>query len=157
EAEARKATTADAKSGEAFAVLGKAIAAADPKKWNDAIAEAQQGAFLNPRNAAVQAEVAALFEANGNLDQAASAYRKALESDANYGTARVALVNIQVRQGKNDEAKREAEKLYAEMPNDAGAGLLYGKILLNALDYAGAAGALEKAVAGMPGNAEAQA
>jgi superkiller protein 3 len=157
EAVARKVTVADPKSGEAFAVLGRAIAAADPKKWNDAIAEAQQGVFLNARNAPVQSEVAGLFEVNGNLDQAASAYRKALEADPGYGPARVALVNIQVRQGKNEEARKEAEKLAAEMPNDAGAQLLYGKILLNTGDYAGAATALERAVAATPGNAEAQA
>jgi tetratricopeptide (TPR) repeat protein len=157
EAEARKATAADPRSGEAFSVLGKAIVGVDPKKWSDAIAEAQQGAFLYPRHAGVQAEVAALFEANGNLDQAASAYRKALESDPGYAPARAALVNIQVRQGKNDEALKEAQKLAQEFPNDAAVQLTLGKIMLRGGDYAEAAGPLGRAVAAAPGNAEAQA
>jgi tetratricopeptide (TPR) repeat protein len=157
EAEARKASEADARAGEAFAVLGKAILAVDPKKWGDAIAQAQQGAFVTPRHAAVQTEVGALFEANGNLDQAAAAYRKALESDPSYGPARVALVAIQVRRGQNDEALKELDKLAAEMPNNADVQLQRGRILLRKADYTGAAEALEKAVTLVPGNAEAQA
>ena len=67
---ARKASETDARSGEAFAVLGSAILAGDAKKWGDAIAQAQQGAFLNPRNPVVQVAVGRIFEAGGNFDQA---------------------------------------------------------------------------------------
>ena len=49
-AEAKKATELDPKSGEAFAALGLALLAENPKaNWSDAIAQAQQGVFLNPR------------------------------------------------------------------------------------------------------------
>src|SRR5262249_33579467 len=61
EDEAKKATEADPKSGEAFAVLGRAILARDPKRWDAAIAEAQQGAFLQPQNPNVQLAVGQIF------------------------------------------------------------------------------------------------
>ena len=65
--EARKATEADPKNGEAFAALGRALLAVNPKDWNAAIAEAQQGAFLNPKSPYVQLSVGKIFEAAGQL------------------------------------------------------------------------------------------
>jgi tetratricopeptide (TPR) repeat protein len=154
---ARKASEADPRSGEAFAALGAAILAGDPKKWGDAIAQAQQGAFLNPRNPAVQVEVGRIFEAGGNFDQAAASYRKALESDPTYGPALIALVQAQVRLGKSDEAFASVQNLVRQNPENAEAQLLLGSMLLRKGDSAGALPALEKAAAGLPGSAEAHA
>jgi tetratricopeptide (TPR) repeat protein len=154
---ARKASETDARSGEAFAVLGSAILAGDAKKWGDAIAQAQQGAFLNPRNPVVQVEVGRIFEAGGNLDQAAASYRKALEADPTYGPAQLALVQAQVQGGKADEAFASVQKLVQQNPGNAGAQLLLGRMLLRKGDWAGASAALEKAVAGLPRSAEAHA
>ena len=157
EAEARKATETDARSGEAFAVLGSAIIAADPKKWGDAIAQAQQGAFLNPRNPRVQVEVARIFEAGGNYDQAAASYRKALEADPTYVPALLGLTQALVRTGKGDEALASIKRLVQDHPQSAEAQLTLGRMLLRKGDWAGAADALQVAAAGMPGSAEAHA
>jgi tetratricopeptide (TPR) repeat protein len=155
--EARKATEEDAKNAEAFGVLGTAILAENKDKWNDAIAQAQQGAFLNPRNPLVQSAVGQLFEAAGNMDQAANAYAKALEADPGFTVARVALVNTRARKGDLDGALAEAQKLAAAAPNSGEAQLQLGRLLLRKNDFAGATTALEKAAALLPGSAEAQA
>jgi len=154
---ARKASETDARSGEAFAVLGGAIIAGDPKKWGDAIAQAQQGAFLNPRNPVVLVEVGRIFEAGGNLDQAVSSYRKALEADPTYGPALLALVQAQVRSGKGEDAFASVQNLVRQNPESADAQLLLGSMLLRKNDAAGALTALEKAAAGLPRSAEAHA
>jgi tetratricopeptide (TPR) repeat protein len=154
---ARKASETDARSGEAFAVLGSAILAGDAKKWGDAIAQAQQGAFLNPRNPVVQVEVGRIFEAGGNLDQAAASYRKALESDPTYAPAQLGLVQAQLASGKADEAFASVQNLVRQNPQSAPAQLLLGRMLLRKGDWAGAAAALEKAAAGLPRDAEVHA
>jgi len=154
---ARKASETDARSGEAFAVLGSAIIAGDAKKWGDAIAQAQQGAFLNPRHPVVQVEVGRIFEAGGNLDQAVSSYRKALEADPTYVPALLALVEAQLRSGKTDDALASVQNLVRQYPQSAQAQLLLGRMLLRKGDWAGAAAALETAAAGLPRHAEAHA
>jgi tetratricopeptide (TPR) repeat protein len=154
---ARKASETDARSGEAFAVLGSAVIAGDAKKWGDAIAQAQQGAFLNPRNPVVQVEVGRIFEAGGNLDQAVASYRKALDADPTYVPALLGLVEAQVRSGKTDDALASVQNLVRQSPQSANAQLLLGRLLLRKGDWAGAVGALEKAAAGLPRNAEAHA
>jgi superkiller protein 3 len=157
-AEARKATELDQKSGDAFAALGFALALEDPQKnWSDAIAQAQQGVFLNPRSAFANIVVGRIFDLAGNLDQAIASYRKALEADPTNGTARVALINNQARKGDNDGALAEAQKLVAENPNNAEGQLLVARALIRKGDFQGAAPALEKAAQLAPGVAEAHA
>ncbi|HKC10672.1 MAG TPA: tetratricopeptide repeat protein, partial [Vicinamibacteria bacterium] len=156
-AEARKATEVDPKAGEAFAVLGTAILAENPKAWPDAIAQAQQGAFLNPRSPLVQVAVGKIFEANGNLDQTVNAYKKALETDPGYGPARLALVQAQIAKGDKEGAFAEAQRLATDMPGSGEAQLELGRILLRKNDYAGAIPPLERAVNLTPGTAEAHA
>ena len=155
--EARKATETDAKSGEAFAVLGTAILAENAKSWNDAIAQAQQGAFVSPNSPVVQVAVGRIFEAGGNLDQAVSSYKRALEADPGYVAARVALVQVQIRKGEYDAALPEAQKLAAEAPDSGDAQLMVGRLLAQKGDFAGAVGPLDKAAKALPGSAEAQA
>lgn len=157
EAAARKATELDPKSGEAFAVLGSAILAADPQKWGDAIAQAQQGAFLNARNPIVQVQVGRIFEAGNNVDQALASYRRALEADPGYVAGRLALLRMQVRQGKVDEALVEARKMAAEAPESGEAQLQLGTLLLRKQDFAGGAEALARAAQYSPNSAEAHA
>jgi tetratricopeptide (TPR) repeat protein len=105
----------------------------------------------------VQVEVGRIFEAGGNLDQAVSSYRKALEADPTYVPALLALVQAQARSGKTEEAFVSAQNLVRQNPHSADAQLLLGRMLLRKGDWAGAAGALEKAAAGLPRNAEAHA
>jgi tetratricopeptide (TPR) repeat protein len=157
EDEAKKASDADPKSGEAFAVLGRAILARDPKRWDDAIAQAQQGAFLNPRDPLVQMAVGQIFEAGSNLDQAALAYGRALAADPGFSPARVANVNVLIRKGQPDAALADAQKIVQEMPASAQAQLVLGRLYLRKSDWQNAYNALDAAVKLAPGDAEAQA
>jgi tetratricopeptide (TPR) repeat protein len=156
-AEARRASENDPKSGEAYASLGAAILAENPQSWGEAIAQAQQGAFLNPRSPVVQYVVGKIFESNANLDQAVSAYKKALETDPGYSPARLALVNVRVLQGDNKTVLAEAQVLAKEMPNNGEAHFLLGRALMRASNYAEALPELERAAALSPGLAEALA
>lgn len=156
-AEARKATEADPKSGEAFATLGAALIAENSNNWSGAIAEAQQGAFLNHKSPVIQTIVGRLFEANNDLEQAAAAYRKAVEVDPGYAPALVALVKIQERKGDLDAALAGAKKVAADAPQSGEAQLQLGRILLRKNDFDGAAAALGKAAQLSPGSAEAHA
>jgi tetratricopeptide (TPR) repeat protein len=155
--EARKATEADPQNGEAFAVLGTALLAADKNNWSDAIAQAQQGAFLNPRNPVVQVAVGRIFEAANNFDQATSAYKRALEADPGYVPASSALLKLQVLRGELDAAMVEAERLIKNAPENAEAQLVRGRILLRKGEFGGAVSPLEAAAKFDPQNAEAHA
>jgi tetratricopeptide (TPR) repeat protein len=157
EAEAKKASDADQKSAEAFAVLGRAILARDPKRWDEAIAQAQQGAFLNPKDPVVQLAVGHIFEAGNNPDQAAQAYGRALAADPGFVPARVANVNVLVRQGKTDAALVDAQKIVQEMPGNASAQLQLGRLYLRKGDWAAAVTALEQAAKLAPDVAEGHA
>ena len=157
EEEAKKASDADPKSGEAFAVLGRAILARDPKRWDEAIAQAQQGAFLNPRDPLVQLTVGQIFEAGNNPDQAGLAYGRALAADPGFTAARVAGVSVLVRQGKTDAALADLQKITQEMPGNAAAQLQLGRLYLRKGDWQSAARALEQAVKLAPDVAEAHA
>jgi len=156
-AEARKATELNEKSGEAFAVLGLAILAENKNNWNDAIAQAQQGAFLNPKNPYVQVAVGRLFEAAGNMQQATAAYNRALQSDPGYGPAQAAQVKALANSGKVEEALPVVEKLAQSNPNDPEVQLIYGRLLARKGDWVAAAAPLGKAAEALPSSAEAQA
>lgn len=156
-AEARKATEADPKSAEAFAALGLAVLADNPNNWGDAIGQAQQGAFLNPRNPAIQTAVGKIFEANGSLDQAAQSCKRAIEVDPKYVPALTALINVQARKGDSEGAIASAKALVAEQPQSGDAQLLLGRALLRKLEFVGAVAALEKAATLSPNLAEAHA
>jgi superkiller protein 3 len=155
-AEAKKATELDPKSGEAFAAWGSAILAENPKNWNDAIAQAQQGAFLNPKSPVIQYIVGKIFEASGNFDQSGSAYKKALESDPGFSAARLALVNAKVLQGDKG-VLADLQQLAKEMPNNGEVQFLLGRTLMRAQDFTNALPALEKAAQLSPGLADALA
>jgi len=157
EDEAKKATEADPKSGEAFAVYGRAILARDPKRWDEAIAQAQQGAFLNPKDPLVQIAVGQIFEAGNNIDQASLAYKRALETDPGFTAARVANVGVLIRKGQTDAALADAQKIAQEMPGNAPAQLQLGRLYLRKGDWQNAYAALDQAVKLSPGDAEAQA
>jgi tetratricopeptide (TPR) repeat protein len=162
-AEARKATEADPKNGEAFAILGTALLAADPKNWNEAIEQAQQGAtVLDPKNPAVQVAVGKILEAHGNYDQAAASYGKAVALDPSYAPGLQALVVAEANRGNVEQAAASAQKLASQFPQNAEAQLLLGRILLRQknLDASvalSASVALKKAVDLSPNNAEANA
>ncbi len=157
---ALKATEMNKNSGAAFAALGYAISAekgfngADPS-WSDAIAQAQQGAFLAPKNPQVQVVVAKLFEARGNYDQAQVAYQNALAADPEFAMAKTALINTKFRRGDLDGALKEAASLVKANPENPEANKLYGEFLARKGQYKEAIPPLEKATEAMPRDADA--
>jgi tetratricopeptide (TPR) repeat protein len=153
-ASAKKATELNDKFAEGFAILGVAIIAENPKNWSEAIAQAQQGAFLNPKNPLVQSAVGKIFEANGQLEQAAASYRRALQADSGFAPARLALIQAELNRGNRDAALAEAKKAAADMPSSSDIQLLIGEMSVRNGDYAEALGYLEKAMKGLPGNAD---
>jgi len=153
-ASAKKATELDDKLGEAFAIYGASILANDPKAWSEAIAQAQQGAFLDPENPVVQNAVGKIFEHNGQLEQAAAAYRHALTADPSFGPARFALIQAELNRGNRDAAIAEAKKVLATSPNNADLNRMVGEDAVRHNDFAGGIAFLEKATQGLPGNAD---
>jgi len=154
---ARQATEANEKAGEAFAVLGTAILADNKASWNDAIAQAQMGAFNNPKNPVVNVLVAKIFEAGGNPTQAERHYRMALEADPAYAPAQVALIQALVANGKLDDALDLAKKLVEKAPQSGEAQLMLGTILIRKGQWADATVPLEQAAKYSPGNSLAHA
>jgi tetratricopeptide (TPR) repeat protein len=153
-ASAKKATELDEHLGEGYAILGVAMLANDPKSWNEAIAQAQQGAFLDPDNPFVQQAVGKIFEANGQLELAATAYRKAITDDPSFGPARFALIQAELNRGNRDAAIAEAKKVLATGSGNADLNRLIGEDAVRHADYSGAIAYLEKATQGLPGNAD---
>jgi tetratricopeptide (TPR) repeat protein len=148
----RKAMELDDKLGEGFALAGLAILAHNKNDWGEAIAQAQQGAFLDPKSPIVQQCVAKIFEANGQLEQAASAYRRALETDPGFAPARLGLIQAELNRGNREAALAEAKKAAADMPTSPEIQLLLGEMAVRSGDYAEALGFLEQASVGIPGN-----
>ncbi len=151
-ASAKKATEAEDKFGEGFAILGAAMVAQDPKAWSEAIAQAQQGAFLDPDNPHVQNAVGKIFEANGQLEQAAKAYRQALTVDPAYGPARFALIQAELNRGNREGAIAEAKKIAAGGATSPDIERLIGEDAVRRQDYTAAIPYLERATKGLPGN-----
>ncbi|HSB62227.1 MAG TPA: tetratricopeptide repeat protein [Vicinamibacteria bacterium] len=155
--EARKAVEADPKNAEAFATLGRALLAANPKDWSSAISEAQQGAFLNPKSPYVQLSVGKIFEAAGNFDQASAAYQRALESDPDFGPARLALLQSDIARGKAGTTIPDLKKLAESMPGSGEAQLLVGEQMLRKNEFTESVPILEKAAKLLPGSSLAWA
>ena len=156
-AEARKATELDESFGEGFAILGGALIAENLNNWGEAIAHAQQGAFLDSKNPIVQTIVGRIFAANGQDDQAVASYRRALEADPGFAPARLALIKTELNRGNRDVAIAEAKKAAADMPTSPEIQFLLGEVAVRQDDYAAALGYLERAIKGMPGSADAWA
>ena len=153
-ASARQATKLDENFGEGFAILGGALLAEDRNNWGEAIGQAQQGIFLDPGNPIAQTVVGRIFEANGQIDQAALAYGRALEHDPGFAPARLALIEAELARGNRDAAMEQAKKAAADMPTSPQIQMLLGEMSERQGDHAAALGYLESAVKGLPGNAD---
>ncbi len=157
---ALKATEIDKKSGAAFAALGYAISAekgfnGNDASWTDAISQAQQGAFLAPKNPQVQVTVAKLFEARGNYDQAQVSYQSALAADPDFTPAKTAIITNSFRRGDVDGALKAAGELVKANPESPEANKMYGEFLARKGMYKEAIPPLEKATAAMPNSGDA--
>ena len=158
---ALKATELDKNSGVAFAALGYAISAeknfsGTDASWTDAIAQAQQGAFLSQnKDPRVQMVVAKLFEARGNYDQAQVAYQAALTADPGFTMAKTAIIKTKFLRGDIDGALKDAAELVKANPESPEANKMYGEFLARKGQFKEAIPPLEKATAAMPRSAEA--
>lgn len=154
---ARAATELDKNQPEGWSVLGQALLLKDPKNWQAAIVQAQQGAFLSPESPYTQAVVGQIFQAAGNAQQSAEAYKRALAVDPSNTKARVGLITAQLWRKEVDAAAAEAAKLAEEQPNDGEAQAIYGQLLIQKGDFVSALEPLERAVKFLPGSAKAHA
>lgn len=155
-ASARRAAEIDDKLGEAFATVGLALIAADSQKnWSEAINQAQLGATtLDPENPFVHVAVGRIFESNGQYEQAAKSYRRALEFDPAYGAARFALVQAEMNRGNRDGAIAEARRFAAEGTASPEINRLVGEDAVRRSDYTTAIPFLEKTTQSLPSNAD---
>lgn len=154
---ARQAVALDDKSAEALAALALAHLAGDPMDAkNEAIAQAQQAAFLEPRNAQVKLVVARVFEARGQFDQASAAYQEAATLDPGLATARLAPVELSYRRNEWDAALAALARLPPAEREGLEALLLEGRVRMAKEDFTGAATAFEKAARLRADSAEVQ-
>ena len=155
---ARAATQADPHSAEALVAVGLAALAEDPHDRNSEAASAvQQAALLEPNNPLVKLEVGRMFESREQREQAAGAYEQAAGLDPTWAAPRIAALALQLGGGDADATLAGLRALPDEMRATGDAALLLGRVLLRTGDSAGAKVALDRAVAALPGLAEAHA
>src|SRR5262245_13992387 len=155
---AKKATQIDPRYGEAQSALGFAHLAQDASdKASEAVAAVQQGVFLEPKNPLVRLAVGRVFEARGQLAEAAGVYAEVGGLDPTWPAPPVAALSLLLRQGDATAATAGLNALSPEAKTSGEAQLLLGKVLLKKEDWNGAKAALDTATAALPGVAEAQA
>jgi protein O-GlcNAc transferase len=155
---ARGATRADPHLAEALGAVGLAALAGDPHDAkSEAISAVQQAAFLEPKSALVKLEVGRVFESREQPEQAAAAYEEATGLDPTWAAPRVAVLALELHAGDADATLQGLRALPDDMKATGAAALLLGRVLLQTGDTAGARTALDRAVAALPGLAEAHA
>jgi tetratricopeptide (TPR) repeat protein len=105
----------------------------------------------------VRLEVGRVFESREQPKQAAAAYAEAAGLDPTWAAPRVAMLALQLEGGDEAGALAGLRALPDQMRASGGAELLLGRLLLHKGDAAGARAALDRAVAALPGVAEAHA
>jgi tetratricopeptide (TPR) repeat protein len=151
--DARAAVAAEEKYGLAFAALGQALIAADPKTNGDeAIGQAQQGAtVLDPSDPEVQVVTGKILEIHDNNYEAAMKnYRSATTRDPVYWPAWEALAQVEYTLAKTDQALEDARKTLEGNPSSLVALLLVGKIQFRKEQYVETHAMLERAIALAP-------
>jgi tetratricopeptide (TPR) repeat protein len=155
---ARGAVQADPHAAVAQAALGLAWLAQDPEdKKSEAVAAAYQAASLEPKNPLVRLALGRVFESRGQLDQAEAAYGEAAELDPSWAAPRVAALGVRLKQGDAKGALAGLRALPEALRTPGEAELLLGRLLALDEEWALALAALDRAVAAVPGLAEAHA
>jgi tetratricopeptide (TPR) repeat protein len=131
---AQAAVQADSDSAEAYAALAWALVSANKNTWGDAIGKAQEGKLIDGSNPVVLTIVGKIFYVGENLQWAKNAYEEALKVDPDFADAAVALVALQQRAGKIDEALALAQKYAKTMPHSVRMQKRYGELLLRKAD-----------------------
>jgi tetratricopeptide (TPR) repeat protein len=155
---ARAAARADPTSAEAQAAVGLALLVQDPlDRTGEAVSAVQQASFLEPKSALAKVAVGRVFESRGQLPQAAGAYDQAGVLDPTWGAPPIGALRVELREGDAKGALARLRALPDELKASGEADLLLGQLLSRTDDPMGAKAALDRAVAAMPGRAEAQA
>ncbi len=151
---AQAAKQGDFKPAEAYAVLGLAMAKANPADWSSAIGEVQEGALFESKSPLILYCRGQLFEMQSNMEEAVRNYREATSIDPQFGPASYALVFALYQAGHPKEALVEAQKLAKTAPKNGQLQLILGELLLRNDDFAGAIDPLQKAVVLLPNSAD---
>jgi tetratricopeptide (TPR) repeat protein len=155
---ARAAARADPGSAEAQAAVGLAALAQDPlDKTGEAVSAVQQASFLDPKSALAKLAVGRVFESRGQLPQAATAFDQAAGLDPTWGAPRIGALRVELREGDASGALARLRALPDELTASGEAALLLGQLLSGTGDPARARAVLDRAVAALPGRAEAHA
>jgi tetratricopeptide (TPR) repeat protein len=155
---ARAASQAEPKAVEAQAALALALLAQDPGDTKgEAIVVAQRASSVEPKRPLAGLALGRVLEARGQLDQAAEAYGQAARLDPSWPAPRIAALGVRFRKGDADGALASVRALPEEFRATGEAQLLLGRILAEKEEWAGALAALDRAVASLPGSAEAHA
>jgi len=155
---ARAAAQADPHAAEAQAALALAWLAQDPEdKKSEAAAAVYQATSLEPKNPLAQLAAGRVFESRGQLDQAKAAYGQAAELDPSWPAPSVAALGVLRKQGDAKGALAGLRALPEALRTSGEAELLLGQLLAQQEEWASALAALDRAVAGLPGMAEAHA
>jgi tetratricopeptide (TPR) repeat protein len=155
---ARACVAAHPQVAEAQAALAMAWLAHDPEdQKSEAAAAAYQAAALEPKNAFVKLTAGRVFESRGQLDQAGAAYGEAAELDPTWPAPRVASLAVQLKHGDAKGALAGLRALPEQLRMSGEADLLLGRLLAQQEEWGGALVALDRAVAAVPGRAEAHA
>jgi tetratricopeptide (TPR) repeat protein len=155
---ARAAVQADPLAADAQVALGLAVLAHDPEdKKGEAVAVAQQAAFLEPTNPLPKLALGRVFEGRGQLEQARAAYGEAAALDSSWPAPRIAVLGVRLRQGDADGALAALRALPDDLRTTGEAELLLGRLLAHKEEWASAGAALDRAAALLPGLAEVQA
>ena len=143
-------------------------AAKDPKQWDEAIAQFQKAAEMDPNQAAIWSNMAECYvglgdskttveEKNAIYDKAFDAYQKALAISPEDGALHNNYALALVREKKIDEAQKELQKA-AELDPSTAAKYYYnlGAVLTNINQPDAAGAAFKKAIDTDPNYAEAE-
>ena len=117
---------------------------AEQTKFNNGLSTNFQVAQIQDALATAQ-----LSEIRARVD-----YRKALAADDGFAAARLALIKLELSRGNRAAAIAEAKKAAADMPTSPEIQYLLGEMAARQNDYVAALGYLERAMKGMPGNAD---
>ncbi|GAB4369089.1 MAG: hypothetical protein Kow0042_10610 [Calditrichia bacterium] len=88
----------------------------DQEKYDDAMFEFKQANSLDPKYAPAYEGMAWVYLEQGNLKLAKEMADKALDLDGNWATAKIVRAKVKAKEGKFDDAIKEARKAIEDIP-----------------------------------------
>jgi tetratricopeptide (TPR) repeat protein len=99
------------------ASTARCLTLADRTPEASPLSELEQCSALLPSDADLTADLGAAYEAAGQLEEAESAYRRALTIDPEFADVRRSLAGLLARRGARDDARRQIEAALRVQPN----------------------------------------